>query len=175
MHNFSKSQLIAAYLIVGLALFGCGILVARSGTFDSSKSIRFIEAGQKTEPNTKVDSEAPITSTKICVHVAGEVKKPGICHLDPSSRVMDAIKAAGGPSGKADLDSINLAEKLQDGQQVYIAAKGEVPPPKTSVVRGGKVRVQKVTDAGSLKEEKIRTSKVNNTWRWDHQYQHSKF
>ncbi len=155
MFNFGRSQLIAAYLIVGLALFGCGILVARSGTFDSSKSIKFIEVGEKTEPDTKVDSEAPGTSTKICVHVAGKVKKAGIYHLDAGSRVMDAIKAAGGATERADLESINLAEKLQDGQQIYIAARGEIPPPKTSIVRGGKVKGQSIADAsGHEKSEK---------------------
>lgn len=151
MFNFSRGQLVAAYLIVGLALLGTGILVARSGTFSSNEGIKFIEAGSKTtEPSEKIKPEPPI-STKICVHVAGNVKKPGVYFLKPDSRVNDAIKAAGGPVGKADLDSINLAEKLQDGQQLYLAAKGEIPAPKISIVRSGKVTKQS-TSVGSRTE-----------------------
>ena len=60
----------------------------------------------------------------------------------------DAIEAAGGAAANADLESINLAERLTDGQQVHIAAKGEVPPPKRSVVRGGSSRRESTAKAG---------------------------
>ena len=56
----------------------------------------------------------------IYVHVAGAVKHPSLYTLAPGSRVMQAIKAAGGPAPKADLDAINLAEKVRDGEKVYV-------------------------------------------------------
>jgi len=65
------------------------------------------------------------------------VAKPGVYDLEPGTRVEDAIEAAGGATSGADLETINLAEKLSDGQQVYIALKGKTPAPATSVVRGG--------------------------------------
>ena len=57
--------------------------------------------------------------------------------MGPDSRVKDAIKAAGGALPNADVETINLAEKLADGEQVFIAAKGAVPPPAVSGVSGG--------------------------------------
>ncbi|MBV9849572.1 MAG: helix-hairpin-helix domain-containing protein [Armatimonadetes bacterium] len=56
----------------------------------------------------------------IYVHVAGAVKRPSLYALAPGSRVMQAIKAAGGPAPKADLDAINLAERVKDGEKVYV-------------------------------------------------------
>jgi competence protein ComEA len=59
----------------------------------------------------------------IVVHVAGEVRKPGVYQLPGGSRVDDAVDRAGGPTGSAAPDSINLAAKLADGQQVVVPAK----------------------------------------------------
>ena len=57
------------------------------------------------------------------VHVAGAVKRPSLYALPPGSRIMQAIKAAGGPAAKADLDAINLAEKVRDSEKVYVPVK----------------------------------------------------
>ncbi len=59
----------------------------------------------------------------IYVHVAGAVKRPSLYCLAPGSRVMQAVKAAGGPAPKADLDAINLAEKVRDGEKVYVPVR----------------------------------------------------
>ncbi len=62
----------------------------------------------------------------ITVHVAGEVKEPGVYTLAPDARVVDAIKAAGGATEDAALDFLNLASRLQDGLKVYVPSKQEV-------------------------------------------------
>ena len=67
-------------------------------------------------PPPPVHKPAPV----VYVHVAGAVKHPSLYTLAPGSRVMQAIKAAGGPAAKADLDAINLAEKVRDGEKVYV-------------------------------------------------------
>ncbi|GIV17562.1 MAG: competence protein ComEA [Armatimonadota bacterium] len=64
-------------------------------------------------------------SDEIVVHVAGAVKKPGLVRIPRGSRVNDAVKAAGGFSSQADPDSVNLAQQLEDGVQVYVPRKGE--------------------------------------------------
>jgi competence protein ComEA len=61
--------------------------------------------------------------------VAGAVVSPGLYRLTGDARVADALDAAGGPAGDADLDAVNLAAKVVDGERVYVARKGEVPPP----------------------------------------------
>jgi len=137
MFNFTRNQLIAAGIVIIIGLLGTAVLVAKSGIFGPAGGrIKFIEAGAPADGTPTAPAE-PKPPERICVHVAGKVNKPGVYDLEPGSRVMDAIKAAGGAVGNADLESINLAEKLSDGQQVYIAPKGQIPPPKVSVVRGG--------------------------------------
>jgi competence protein ComEA len=64
-------------------------------------------------------------ATTILVHVAGAVKNAGLCKLPAGSRVDDAVKAAGGPTATADLNAVNLAEAVTDGEKVYIPHKGE--------------------------------------------------
>ena len=57
---------------------------------------------------------------QITIHIAGEINNPGVFYLSPNSRIIDAINAAGGSTDIANLDKINLAYKLQDGQKIYI-------------------------------------------------------
>lgn len=66
------------------------------------------------------------TSTQIMVHVAGHVYSPGVYALDAGQRIVDAIRAAGGAEPIADLNSVNLALLVSDGDQVYVPAVGEV-------------------------------------------------
>lgn len=65
------------------------------------------------------------TSSLIAVHISGQVDSPGVYYLAPGSRVQDALLAAGGCTEQADADQINLAARLNDGQKLYIPAKGE--------------------------------------------------
>ena len=64
------------------------------------------------------DALAP--GTPIKVHVAGAVASPGVYDLVSGDRVEDAVTAAGGAADGADLDSINLARHLRDGEQILI-------------------------------------------------------
>lgn len=66
--------------------------------------------------------------TSILVHVAGAVVGPGVHVLPASARVADAVAAAGGATPDADLDGLNLAAPLADGQRVYVPTVGEVDP-----------------------------------------------
>lgn len=68
-------------------------------------------------------SPKPAPAPKIFVHVAGAVQKPSLYALSPGCRVMQAIKAAGGAKASADLDAVNLAEKLTDGEKIYLPVK----------------------------------------------------
>jgi competence protein ComEA len=62
---------------------------------------------------------------RVAVHVAGRVRRPGLVRLPAGSRVQDAVRAAGGTTPGADLDAVNLARKLVDGEQVRIPARGQ--------------------------------------------------
>ena len=71
----------------------------------------------------------------LVVHVAGAVASPGVYELTPPARVIDAVTVAGGPTADADLDGLNLAAPLADGQRVYVPHAGEVDP--AAVPSGG--------------------------------------
>ena len=61
---------------------------------------------------------------RVLVHVAGRVRRPGVYELAEGARIADALKEAGGGRPGADLDVLNLAAKLTDGQQVLVARRG---------------------------------------------------
>jgi competence protein ComEA len=63
-------------------------------------------------------------STSALVHVAGAVRHPGVYRLRDGQRVQDAVKRAGGARRGADLNAINLAAKVADGQQVVVPRRG---------------------------------------------------
>lgn len=60
----------------------------------------------------------------IYVHVAGAVREPGLYRLEEGQRVDDAVRAAGGALDDADLDAVNLAAKLGDGDKVVVPTVG---------------------------------------------------
>lgn len=74
-------------------------------------------------PVVDTTKAVPKVQALIYVHVAGAVKHPSLYQLAPDSRVWHAIKAAGGPTGNADEDAVNLAAKLTDGEKVFVPAK----------------------------------------------------
>ncbi|MFD2954772.1 SLBB domain-containing protein, partial [Klebsiella pneumoniae] len=53
--------------------------------------------------------------TELVVDVKGEVKKPGVYRLSADARVEEALRKAGGPTSRADMDQVNLAQPLSDG------------------------------------------------------------
>ena len=89
---------------------------------EGSEEIEEVENETNNENN--IDEENEVLE-EIVVHVTGEVNKPGIVVLKSNSRIADAINEAGGATKEADLNQINLAYILEDGQKIYIPNKNE--------------------------------------------------
>jgi competence protein ComEA len=66
---------------------------------------------------------------ELLVHVAGEVRRPGVYRMAGDGRVIQALRLAGGPTPEADLAALNLAAPLQDGQRVLVPPRAPAPPP----------------------------------------------
>lgn len=83
-------------------------------------------AGSRTPsgPASAASGADPSSPAEVVVDVAGKVRHPGLHRLPPGSRVDDAIRAAGGPLPGVNLNSLNLAAKVVDGQQIAVG----VPP-----------------------------------------------
>jgi competence protein ComEA len=93
---------------------------------------------------------SPSSATELVVDVQGAVRNPGVVLLPPGARVADALHAAGGYSGRADLNaaaaSLNLAAPLADGAQVFVPMLGGVAgagslPSASGAAGGGLVNV----------------------------------
>ena len=63
----------------------------------------------------------------VVVHVAGAVRAPGVHVLVEGDRVIDAIAAAGGETPGADIQVLNLAAPVVDGQRIHVPLEGEAP------------------------------------------------
>jgi competence protein ComEA len=66
---------------------------------------------------------------RLYVHVAGAVRRPGLVAVPAGSRVAAAVARAGGPVARADLTGVNLAARVEDGQQVVVPVAGAAPGP----------------------------------------------
>jgi len=89
----------------------------------------------------------PADAAEVIVHVAGAVRQPGLYTLEEGSRIDDAIARAGGPTGKAVLDAVNLAAPVADGQQVVVPARGGPggQPAAEGSATGGRVHLNTAT------------------------------
>ncbi|CUU34654.1 competence protein ComEA [Armatimonadetes bacterium GXS] len=131
-----KGYLLGFYLlslaVVGLLAYGVGrgqnvVSPAIGASVNATPPAEVIplESNPEPPPAETEPASAPPQDSPLVVHVAGAVKKPGVYTLPSGSRVADAIEQAGGARADADTNALNLAEALQDGQQVYVPAKTE--------------------------------------------------
>jgi competence protein ComEA len=101
--------------------------------------------------------EPTATTSPLRVYVSGAVRQPDVYVLAPGSIVKDAVLAAGGATADADLDRINLALSVTEGQHVYVPHQGEDEPPVQPPAgqpagpetAGGKVNIN-TADAAAL-------------------------
>jgi competence protein ComEA len=79
-----------------------------------------------------ISLEPAPTKTPIEVHVIGAVVRPGVYSFPEGSRVQDAITSAGGLLTEANPDAINLAARLEDGEQLDVPYKAGYAPTSSS-------------------------------------------
>jgi len=128
MVRLKKEQIILLIMIILVLIVGSGILIwQRLGNeailVDLNRPAVNNGPGDIAIEENRVEQEVKEREEKtIIVHVAGEVTLPGVYELPEEARVYDAIKAAGGETLQADLDRMNLADFICDGQRIYIPA-----------------------------------------------------
>ena len=114
VHAALSRRAVLALTVLGLLAVGATLMALR-------------DRPQTVEPNTAVQAAtapAPEMSAApggdVIVHVSGDVADPGLYTLGSGSRVSDAVEAAGGPLPDADLERLNLARPLTDGEQIVV-------------------------------------------------------
>lgn len=100
-------------------------LVGVTAGFALAGLLLFIVRAPSGEP---ISLQPAPTKEPIAVHVIGAVPRPGLYEFAEGARVQDAIDAAGGLLSSANVDSINLAALLEDGQQLDIPYKSGQEP-----------------------------------------------
>ncbi|MCY3619522.1 MAG: helix-hairpin-helix domain-containing protein [Acidimicrobiaceae bacterium] len=86
---------------------------------------------------------------RMVVDVVGAVVRPGLHELPATSRVADAVEAAGGLTAEADRMRLNLAEPLSDGSRLWVPAVGEPAGPEVVSVTAGTVDGSRAGAAGA--------------------------
>ncbi len=87
------------------------------------------------------------SGNSLFVDVGGAVVSPGVYELQADARVKDALVAAGGMTDQADREylarNLNLAEKVKDGQKIYIPVKGR----ESSSIQGASATLVNINSA----------------------------
>jgi competence protein ComEA len=133
-------QRVAVALLALAALVAAGVVWARAtprldgSTAGQDAAAPADQTLPLVAPTTAMPGAAASSGSSdlVAVHVTGRVRRPGLVRLPAGSRVHDAIRAAGGATAGADLDAVNLARKLTDGEQVRVPGPGDPalqPPP----------------------------------------------
>jgi len=114
MFNFSNQEKITLILLLIVIIIGGGIILYKN--INSEDNFTINRASNISEDNPKIQIEIP----SVIVHITGAVKNPGVYQLSSTDRIIDAVKIAGGETEEANLDLINLAALLKDGQKIIV-------------------------------------------------------
>jgi len=113
MPEMSRSQLVVyAAVAVALLLVGARAIRGEGGT-DSTYAA---ESGGAAGGTFSISGQGG----DLVVDVTGAVRQPGVYRMPAGSRVNDAVTRAGGAAARAELEAVNLAARLADGQQVVV-------------------------------------------------------
>ncbi len=113
MPELSRSQVVVyAAIAVALLLVGARAIRGEGGT-DASFASGEADSGGK---GFSISGQ----SGDLVVDVTGAVQRPGVYRMPAGSRINDAVIRAGGPTSRAELEVVNLAARLADGQQVVV-------------------------------------------------------
>ena len=134
-------------LAAGLAWFWMG--ARHAGVPPASAAPNPATAGEPPPaPAALGDGATTAAPEVLAVHVAGAVARPGLYHLPGGSRVADGVARAGGKLPGADLDRLNLAARLVDGQKVLVTRRGEPMRPEAAGTVGAGAGISGSADPG---------------------------
>jgi competence protein ComEA len=111
MKDLSWKQWVSVVVLVSAVMLGVGMIMGKT------------LAETKVGPSEQVVVEDLDEPIYITVYIVGAINKPDVYELPINSIIKDAIEKAGGPTEDADLVAINLARKVQDGEEIIVPAK----------------------------------------------------
>ena len=122
----SKKKLFAKIIII-VAILIIGSITYIKNKIDENSYNKMYENLQIESIAENIDEKVidEAKEYKIKVYVTGAVNFPGVIELEEGARIQDAINLAGGAKEDANLEKVNLAYCLEDGQKLYIPNIGE--------------------------------------------------
>lgn len=115
MPELSRNQVVV-YAAVAVALLLVGARAIRGERSTDASFAAADSSASSSGGSFSISGE----SSDLVVDVTGAVRRPGVYRMPAGSRVNDAVTRAGGPIGRAELEAVNLAARLADGQQVVV-------------------------------------------------------
>src|SRR4051812_8878871 len=130
MENLSRAE-IASYAACALVVAVVAWSALRPAERASPTPVRSATVSVGTT------TTAPPGGSRLNVHVAGAVRRPGLYRLPTGARIQDAVDRAGGATRRGDLDGVNLAQKVADGEQVLVPRSGAAAAAGAAAQGGG--------------------------------------
>ena len=118
----STARVVIGSMVVLLSALLAAVVIVRSSARPEARAV-------PVESTNSFETTTSTTVATIVVAVGGAVRTPGVYRLPIGSRVVDALEAGGGPAADIDLDRINLAALVADGERVWLARTGDIDAP----------------------------------------------
>ncbi|MGM0502145.1 MAG: helix-hairpin-helix domain-containing protein [Bacillota bacterium] len=158
-----------------LIIILCIVVIVSSAFFFYPKLIKSeghaIEIKTKEKENLKMDFKKKVKThtvrKKIVVHLGGEVVNPGVYHCHKKTRLYKVLEQAGGATNKADLNAINLANLVRDGEKIIIPSlvskdKTTAKTSKININTATPEELETVAGIGPVTAKKIIDFRKNN-------------
>ena len=143
-------KIVTILLIIIIAIFGF-INRNKIKEFDNTanlKSEEEVETRTESFLETNTEDQKPV-QTKIYVDISGCITNPGVYEMDHETRINDLVEKAGGLCKEADIESINLSQKLEDEMKIHVykvgenSSKLEETTPRSTKAASNKVNINK--------------------------------
>lgn len=162
MINLSKKQLAIMIGIGAIIIFVIGYYIYKiSIPQESYEQLDIVSEDVKEQNKENVENNKEETN-QIIIHIAGEVKNPGIVKIREGARIADVIEQAGGLTEQANITNINLAYVIEDGQKITIPSKEQDTQEYISNNSGeGVIEENQKTNTASTKNTTININKAS--------------
>lgn len=161
MVNLSQKQL-TILIVIGIVIILIIGYYIYSITSDSSyEQIEENVEQQDIKQEENVENQAE----EIVIHIAGQVKNPGIVRIKEGARIADIIEKAGGLTQEANIENVNLAYIVEDGQKIIIPSKKDTQEKEYVTTENGEDIIsesaQTTDNKSSNSQTNTSSSKVN--------------
>lgn len=167
MHQERKENFLILFLII-IILIAVGNMFYQQLSPD--KNSVEIKTQSQNENNYKLNNKTSnfkIKKEKIVVHLGGQVVNPGVYYCKRNDRLYKILRKAGGPTNKADLNAINLAIKVRDGQKIIIPSLTQTnfsqgPNAKININTAKQSQLEEINGVGPATAKKIINYREDN-------------